>query len=43
MDIIEDGTLKGTFKGFQNRETIFVFINGSKWQQNEDKYHYSFT
>ena len=40
MDIIEDGMLKGTFKGFKNRETIFVFINGSKWQQNEDKYHY---
>ncbi len=40
MDIMEDGTLKGTFKGFKNRETIFVFINGSKWQQNEDKYHY---
>ncbi len=40
MDIIEDGTLKGTFKGFKNRKTIFIFTYGSKWQQNEYKYHY---
>ena len=40
MDIIEDGTLKGTFKGFKNRESIFIFTNGSKWQQDEYKYHY---
>jgi hypothetical protein len=40
MKIIEDGTLKGTFKGFKNRETIFTFTNGSKWQQDEFKYHY---
>ncbi len=33
MKIVEDGTLKGTFKGFKNRETIFIFTNGSKWNR----------
>lgn len=42
MKIVEDGTLKGTFKGFKNRDTIFIFTNGSKWQQNEYKYHYHY-
>ena len=40
MNIIDEGTLKGTFKGFKNKNTTFIFSNGSKWQQNEDKYHY---
>ena len=42
MKIVEEGTLKGTFKGFKNRDTIFIFTNGSKWQQNEYKYHYHY-
>ena len=42
MKIVEEGTLKSTFKGFKNRDTIFKFTNGSKWQQNEYKYHYHY-
>lgn len=42
MKIVENGTLKGIFKGFKNRDTIFIFTNGSKWQQNEYKYHYHY-
>lgn len=40
--IIEDGQLKGSFKGFKNRETIFEFYGGRKWQQAEYKYNYHY-
>jgi hypothetical protein len=42
MAVIEDGQLKGAFKGFHNRDTIFEFYGGGKWRQNEYKYHYSY-
>tara|TARA_R110001606_G_scaffold399222_1_gene582282 strand:- start:2916 stop:3137 length:222 start_codon:yes stop_codon:yes gene_type:complete len=42
MSIIEEGQLKGTFKGFKNRDTIFEFNAGRKWKQNEYKYNYHY-
>ena len=42
MSIVEEGRLKGQFKGFHNRETTFHFQGGSAWQQNEYKYHYHY-
>ena len=38
--IVEKGQLKGSFKGFKNRDTIFQFFGGGKWKQAEYKYHY---
>lgn len=35
--IVEQGQLKGSFKGFKSRDTIFKFTNGHKWQQAEYK------
>jgi hypothetical protein len=37
MAVIEEGQLKGSFKGFHNRETIFEFRNGRTWRQNQYK------
>jgi hypothetical protein len=42
MSVIYEGTIKGAFKGFKNRDTTFEFNNGSIWQQNEYKYHYHY-
>lgn len=36
----EEGQLKGAFKGFKNRDTIFEFHGGRKWKQAEYKYNY---
>jgi hypothetical protein len=38
MPNIEKGQLKGAFKGFKNRDTIFEFYGGGMWRQRE--YHY---
>lgn len=40
--IIEEGQLKGSFKGYKDRETIFEFYGGRKWKQAEFKYHYHY-
>lgn len=40
--IAEEGQLKGSFKGFKNRETIFEFYGGRKWLQAEYKYNYHY-
>ena len=40
--IVHEGNLKGSFKGFKNRETIFEFHGGRKWRQDEYKYHYHY-
>jgi hypothetical protein len=40
MKIVEDGQLKGSFRGFHDRDTVFEFYGGGKWKQNEYKYHY---
>ena len=38
--VVEVGKLKGPFRGFNNRQTRFVFSDGKTWLQNEVKYHY---
>lgn len=40
--VIFEGQLKGSFKGFKNRETVFEFFGGPNFQQNEYKYHYHY-
>jgi hypothetical protein len=40
--VIEDGQLKGSFRGFHNRDTMFEFYGGGKWRQNEYKYSYHY-
>ena len=40
--IVEEGQLKGSFKGFKNRDTIFEFYGGNKWKQAEYKYMYHY-
>lgn len=40
--IIEEGQLKGLFKGFDNPNTVFEFSNGAKWRQAAYKYHYHY-
>ncbi len=42
--IVTEGQLKGSFKGFKNRETIFEFSSGlhRKWRQAEYKYLYHY-
>lgn len=42
--IIVEGQLKGAFKGFKNRDTIFEFYNGNPktWKQAEYKYLYHY-
>lgn len=42
MSVIEEGQLKGAFKGFKNKDTIFEFYGGRKWKQNEYKYNYHY-
>jgi len=42
MSVVEDGQLKGAFKGFKNRDTIFEFHAGGKWRQNEYRYLYHY-
>ncbi|MEZ0608565.1 hypothetical protein ACAW74_08620 [Fibrella sp. WM1] len=38
MTIIKQGNLQGQFSGFRNRETVFVFSDGERWQQDEYRY-----
>lgn len=40
--VIAEGQLKGSFKGFKNRDMIFEFIGGKAWRQAEYKYHYHY-
>ncbi|HEX9431062.1 MAG TPA: hypothetical protein VF944_11865 [Candidatus Bathyarchaeia archaeon] len=42
MSIVQEGQLKGAFKGFRNRDTVFEFYGGGKWRQNEYKYQYHY-
>lgn len=42
MAIVEKGQLKGSFKGFHNRNTVFQFHAGGTWKQNEYKYQYQY-
>ena len=40
MDVIEEGRLKGLFRGVKSRDIVFEFTNGKKWKQNDYKYYY---
>ncbi|KAF0216765.1 MAG: hypothetical protein FD174_3588 [Geobacteraceae bacterium] len=40
--IVEEGQLKGSFKGFKDRDTIYEFFGGRKWRQAEYKYSYHY-
>jgi hypothetical protein len=42
MAIVEEGQLRGSFRGFRNRDTLFEFRNGRRWQQAEYKYCYHY-
>ena len=42
MSVVEEGQLKGAFRGFKNRDTVFEFHGGGKWRQNEYKYNYHY-
>ena len=42
MSIIEQGQLKGSFKGFKNRDTTFQFYGGGTWIQATYLYHYHY-
>ncbi len=40
--IVADGQLKGSFKGYKNRDTVFEFYGGCSWRQAEYKYLYHY-
>jgi hypothetical protein len=40
---IEQGQLRGAFKGFHNRDTLFEFYGGGIWRQAEYKYNYYYS
>lgn len=40
--LVHEGTIKGSFKGFRNRSTIFEFTDRTVWKQNEYKYWYHY-
>jgi hypothetical protein len=42
MAVVEEGQLKGAFKGFHDRNTVFEFSGGDRWRQNEYRYHYHY-
>jgi len=42
MAVVQEGQLKGAFRGFKNKQTTFEFHGGGIWQQNEYKYHYHY-
>ena len=42
MQIVQEGQLKGAFKGFKNTDTVFEFTNGRKWRQAQYYYLYHY-
>jgi hypothetical protein len=40
--VCEEGQLKGAFRGFKDRDTVFEFHGGGKWRQAEYKYLYQY-
>lgn len=42
MTLIHQGRLKGAFKGFHNRDTVFEFADGHIWRQNVYQYRYQY-
>ena len=43
MRVVEEGQLKGTFRGFKNNDVIFEFFGGRKFKQDEYKYNYTYS
>lgn len=43
MAVVKKGNLLGLFSGFRQRDTVFVFTDGERWQQDEHQYvdHYA--
>lgn len=43
MNVVQEGQLRGAFRGFKNRDTVFEFMSdGRKWRQAEYKYVYRY-
>lgn len=42
MGVVEEGRLKGSFRGFKSRETRFTFTNGRTWRQKVYQYQYQY-
>ncbi len=42
MNIVKVGNLKGNFSGFRDRSTLFEFVDGRRWRQNESTYYYHY-
>ena len=40
--IEQEGQLRGAFKGFHDRNTLFEFTGGAIWRQSEYKYQYQY-
>ena len=40
--VAAEGRLRGSFKGFRNRDTLFRFQTGSEWRQAQYHYHYHY-
>ena len=43
MRVIEEGQLADEFNGFEDFDVKFEFFSGSKWQQDEYKYNYTYS
>lgn len=42
MQLMFESYIKGSFRGWHNRETLFEFGNGQVWRQNEYLYEYKY-
>ena len=42
MHVHEEGQLRGSIRGFHNRDTLFEFYGGGIWRQAEYLYHYHY-
>jgi hypothetical protein len=40
--IVEEGQIKGAFRGFKDTGTVFEFVTGRTWKQAAYKYHYHY-
>ena len=40
--VVDEGQLRGTFRGFRNRDTEFLYRNGDRWKQAAYKYRYRY-
>ena len=42
MRPVQEGQLRGSFKGFNNPSIVFEFVDGGKWRQSEYRYQYQY-